>query len=1450
MSDVSSRLFISIFSSIISFVLSRSIALNSNIAIDDHSHIIRTKLGIIHGIKQEFEGQRVNAFLGVPYAHPPIGTRRFALPEMIEPWKGEFEAKKLAKTCYLTIDDLFPQFPGAEMWNPPNTISEDCLNMNIWVPEDHDGSVIVWIYGGGFFSGSPSLELYDGRVLAAKKRSIVVNINYRLGPFGFLYFGDDTKVPGNMGLLDQQIALKWIHLHIDSFGGDPNRVTLFGESAGSASVTAHLAAPDSYTFFQKIIASSGSIINTWASRTPEAMKELSLRLAKRLNCTDSNTTNMIRCLQAVSDAALQKEADQVGYDIGLPMTFAFVPISSDKNFFKGDVFDRLRRRDIKKDVSAIMGTVRDEGTYWLPYYMSSNQFGFKFNHTISADDTHNKALITRQQYKQSMEAFMPYFGNSQLVKNALMNAYQYVSESPDPSEQLRDGVGRFLGDHFFTCSLIEFADIIADTIDGSVFMYYFTFRSSANPWPKWMGVMHGYEIEYAFGQPFWRSHLYDHDRLNVEQSFSQFIMNLWTDFTAKGSPASFWPKYNRLDRKALEIGEKSVKGEHRIVVDIHGSYCRLIEEGKSVAGSASDCRARRVEGSLLRSPSSSSSQSIAVRLINESLNMAGIAIYLLLCGSILAVNAGGGYQGGYAPGVGHAVPVGFNPGGGAIQTCGPAGCDFNPALLAGSQRGYPGIRARLNSRSFQYASTLVGDLLNSEIKKARIPPISQCIPQVQGCVQIYNLYVSRYRCPQRVALYPAAPNRLILRVENVDIGVTGNLGGQIVVLLPIALTGIVQLNIHQATITVDLAIERGPNGPYVRVNSCNVQIGYADAYIENGGLIGDIVNSQFRSQISGMVRKMIPGQVCGQIPSIVNEKLNSRLSGLPQTIGVSQMLSMFGGALGLGGGAPQPSPQYCQTQCSARPVVIPSVSQQSIPPPQSLPAQAPQQALPQYVPNNGAAPAPQIPTGAYLGPQKRVYAHGVYSTNQGPVHIQQLTPLRASTSSLVRSYRSAAQAPHPVVYVPHSRAKRQAVQKQIVHSAIQTVLPHTRVVRGHTSQYQQPVYQPQPQLGAGPRYPPPPAVLTAPAPALVPAPNLCARCPGVGSAGTEDPVSFIRQLAAHLDMSKLNDLYLGVQLLNAYATSNDFTVDLTGEFSVNGQGGTPFGPFPTQFPGAYDNHMAEFIVTDYTINSLFYWMHRKAFLTFRIGPDTPKIGSLLKTTCSDDEDSLEATEVELDEEEESRRLRRKVILSAAQTLRIRRHPHDKRKRRQDDGGLADLGICFGDILPTVREKYPDKKIAIQVRTVRAPSVILSQAKGGTATLELLADADIYIDGTNTRVGTITIAATVVVVAQVNGNRISGSAEITQLKLTDRTGTLGLPQDALDNLGNLGKELLQKLANDALGKGIVLNIPSGGLGGLPINIINPSFRIIEHGLYIATDMTISPSLLGSIGGSCR
>ena len=137
----------------------------------------------------------------------------------------------------------------------------------------------MWIHGGGFVSGTSTLDIYDGKVLAAKGDVIVASMQYRLGPLGFLFLGSESA-PGNAGLLDQQLALDWIYKHIAAFGGDPQRVTIFGESAGAASVGYHLLSPGSDNLFQSGILQSGSPVVPWGFLKPEVAKERSYKLAE------------------------------------------------------------------------------------------------------------------------------------------------------------------------------------------------------------------------------------------------------------------------------------------------------------------------------------------------------------------------------------------------------------------------------------------------------------------------------------------------------------------------------------------------------------------------------------------------------------------------------------------------------------------------------------------------------------------------------------------------------------------------------------------------------------------------------------------------------------------------------------------------------------------------------------------------------------------------------------------------------------------------------------------------------------------------------------------------------------------------------------------------------------------------------------------------------------------
>ncbi|EPB74411.1 LBP / BPI / CETP family protein [Ancylostoma ceylanicum] len=865
--------------------------------------------------------------------------------------------------------------------------------------------------------------------------------------------------------------------------------------------------------------------------------------------------------------------------------------------------------------------------------------------------------------------------------------------------------------------------------------------------------------------------------------------------------------------------------------------------------------------------------------------------------------------------------------------------EFNPILQQGI-RGYPGIRARLGQRAFQYASGMIADVLNQEIIKFRVPPIVQCLPKLNGCVQIYNLYISRYRRPQRVALFPSPPNRIVLQAQNVDFGVTGNLGGQVVILVLMPLTGFIQINIHQATITVETSIERGPRGPYLQVLTCNVTIGYADAYLENGGMIGDAINSLFRLRISNLVRRIIPGQVCGRLPSIVNEKVNSRLADLPRAIAASKIFNMLIGALMGGTGGQTPTAEYCRTHCRGNRPINQTESAQPTAPGEAVVASIP---VFVYQRNAAAGPAPaaQFPRAAHN--ERPVIARGLQQrvnlTNQATVLRGVNTPTRLGTHTAAHSRHRAIQ--YRSGKEQNVDPKKQSLPKwNDAGNSLSGKLKHARLVRrchwlskkhtpfrylhkqgkesclGENSQGKLSYFEnhliPQPiwfslicnietffsltvvkrqiarkyhatngnvistdvagMNGRGfgpvtggfnsrdPRLPPTPSVPAVSPKVLAPSStDLCAKCPVNGS--QSDPMSLLRTLFSSLDMRKLNDLYLSLQLLNIQATSNDFTVDITGECSPDAQAGTPFGPFPTTFPPYNGSRMVELILSDYSINSLLYWMHKKQFLSLQIGPETPQLGGLLKTTCTEDED-VEATKVHVryalpalrilsvEIDEDTHRYRARKI--SKKTLRAERAESMRRKgnrgKRLDLGDLGDT-FCIGQFLPEVKTKYPNQTFTIYIKTTRAPSVIFNTTQGGTVTVDAIVDADIHITETNYKLGTFTASITMAVTAQLRGNRLTGSAQITNLKITDKTGSMLMTQDSLDGLASLLKDNFTPVLNDALKKGITINIPTSGLFGLPISLVNPEVRISEHGLYIATDMTISPSFLG-LGGRQR
>ncbi|XP_021237899.1 acetylcholinesterase-like, partial [Numida meleagris] len=270
------------------------------------------------------------AFLGIPYAVPPLGPLRFRPPlPLRQPWPGVRDADAQPFACYQPVDTTFPGFAGSEMWNPNREMSEDCLYLNVWTPKRRPRAapVLVWIYGGGFYSGAVSLDVYDGRFLAVAERAVVISMNYRVGALGFLALPGQSEAPGNVGLLDQRLALRWVKDNAAAFGGDPDAVTLFGESAGAASVGLHLLSARSRPLFRRAVLQSGSPNGPWATVGAAEGRRRAASLGRALGCPEGNgnETELIACLRRKEPAELVEGEALVSPPQSV-FRFAFVPV--------------------------------------------------------------------------------------------------------------------------------------------------------------------------------------------------------------------------------------------------------------------------------------------------------------------------------------------------------------------------------------------------------------------------------------------------------------------------------------------------------------------------------------------------------------------------------------------------------------------------------------------------------------------------------------------------------------------------------------------------------------------------------------------------------------------------------------------------------------------------------------------------------------------------------------------------------------------------------------------------------------------------------------------------------------------------------------------------------------------------------------------------------------------
>lgn len=288
--------------------------------------IVETSTGKLEGKKQD----GLYVFRGIPYASPPVGDRRWLPPEPVEPWRGVRQAK--------SVGAVAPQNPPqvgiltALNRDLQEAQSEDCLYLNIWSPglDDARRPVLFWIHGGGFTGGAGSRPIYNGSTLAKQGNTVVVTINYRLGPLGFLNLNEVTKgrIPatGNEGLLDQVAALKWVHDNITAFGGDPSNVTIFGESAGGMSVGSLLALPEARGLFHKAIPQSGAASSVLALDRAARVAEYFLDILG----LPANNIDALRSLTVEQILAAHKELPARTFSSDLRITMPLQPVIDGK----------------------------------------------------------------------------------------------------------------------------------------------------------------------------------------------------------------------------------------------------------------------------------------------------------------------------------------------------------------------------------------------------------------------------------------------------------------------------------------------------------------------------------------------------------------------------------------------------------------------------------------------------------------------------------------------------------------------------------------------------------------------------------------------------------------------------------------------------------------------------------------------------------------------------------------------------------------------------------------------------------------------------------------------------------------------------------------------------------------------------------------------------------------
>jgi para-nitrobenzyl esterase len=505
------------------------------------------QIGVVSVTGGSVEGVTANAvtsFKGIPFAAPPVGDLRWRSPQPVRPWTGIRRADRFGPEC---MQRVFRR-PGA----PPPTVSEDCLYLNVWTAAksaDAHLPVMVWIYGGAFTGGSASLPGYDGTHFA-QQGVVLVSFNYRLGVFGFLADrGLDAEsahhVSGNYGLRDMIAALKWVRANIAQFGGDPSRVTIFGESAGGHAVGILSLSPVASGLFQRAISESGGVPfapagpagSSYSAEAPFAAlataEDMGQRFLAGLGARDIASA---RALPAETLLKAQPDVAPVQDDYLLP----------------ADAYQRFRTGHFN-DTPILVGTNANEGGF--------RPFQAQF------------AGMTPQKFEARIRAAFGRYADQVLAAYPHATAAQAEQSSED----------LFYRDTAFAWKTWTWARLQSEKGHGKAYLYYFDRRSAQEP----HGPVHTAEIPYVFGNVARTASRGFGPSGPAALMLSRQMQGYWVNFAKSGDPngpgLAHWPAFSASSQRAMYLDAHPhvgpVPNQHKL--ELLDAYFRSLREEES-----------------------------------------------------------------------------------------------------------------------------------------------------------------------------------------------------------------------------------------------------------------------------------------------------------------------------------------------------------------------------------------------------------------------------------------------------------------------------------------------------------------------------------------------------------------------------------------------------------------------------------------------------------------------------------------------------------------------------------------------------------------------------------------------------------------------------------------------------------------------------------------------------